>query len=809
MNSIRDMMDENGDVPTILRQRKPVVITGEKPKSWLEQKLALRQLGMSDDAATAEPERASLGQVARDLGDFVPVASEGLALDRAKNDFEEGNYGSAAMNAAFGVLPFGGAKILAAGLPLVPKGARALLAKGASKVGKKAAQVMDTVMEADPVANLEAAADGIKNLMRRTKVPNGLPTAQLEEYIASKTPLGTMFDEFTPAQSRDLARREWHIKPMEGGGYEGLPEHIKTPEDLARLRDRVDNLAVSGSGNAPWYDEASDYYAKIHGYDPATMTHDSPKGRQLGTYIKGSAIHSAMRSPLAEANDALKVWNEKVWGNRNVNSATGPQAERFLAGIEVNPKTGVREFFPERLGGGDKTGLYSDARDKSVADVLGGPLDRREGEAFEFNVGTESTEKRSQFTPREHTAVHGEQVLSADRLDNAGHTFPRGPGADPMLKREASNQAMRWEGVTDDELKRARAAGENTLTDEQIKRTATSTIPDAYSDKWGYTTQETGPAARERLFSGTDKLSPEQQVALEHDLQALFYPDKSRQTFADASHLVTDEGRQGIGQWGAEQNPMTAYPVAVPPRNGALEQTSRDILRTLAGVEAALAGQSMGGASMFLRKLGGTPLKKLTGARITAGDPAVLRSIQDALARDGTDVAHVGDALTAGKFEVPGEVRDAKAIQANIAKTLSDKGLSGQAVVEPGMLESVSYEPKYGKPGGGTMAKDLIENLLAKESRGFKITDLWDQSPAVKQEIQRRQAGLRDLSQKYGVDLDPYYAKFYEMLADKGFTGMRAAAKAAGSWGKLGVPAIGLMTGGGYLGSRLGQQNEP
>jgi len=172
------------------------------------------------------------------------------------------------------------------------------------------------------------------------------------------------------------AQTERHLVPRESGGYEGAPEWVKTPEDLARLRAHLDEQARKGVAGRTWYERGQEGVKEMAGPEPhlqrlAAREHAlfSPKATpetNLGFQIQAHNAYEAGKPlDVAYTGQQARTYKKgRETGDIQLGKKTGPYASHLnpqeeTPAIPVNDIHHLENFQYERPEGGASAATHA------------------------------------------------------------------------------------------------------------------------------------------------------------------------------------------------------------------------------------------------------------------------------------------------------------------------------------------------------------------------------------------------------------------------------------------------------------------
>jgi len=237
---------------------------------------------------------------------LLPLAGEAWTMDDARREFEKGNYGSAAFNAALGVLPAGGT--IAGAMGAIKRSGKSSLADVVK--GSKAAVEQERI-------------GGFK--------PPGLPES-IDRAVAQ------------PVQGRGNALKQTEGGPKVYASTDAIGSI--TPQRLGKMRADYYKHMETGAPGRNWYDESSADISRWTGGD-------TQKSDDMANMLAVTSARTPVGPNLMFAN---RGWNQRLAGEEiktggfpnamgkditealasPANSATGLKRSPFSAGLSVD-----------------------------------------------------------------------------------------------------------------------------------------------------------------------------------------------------------------------------------------------------------------------------------------------------------------------------------------------------------------------------------------------------------------------------------------------------------------------------------------
>jgi len=709
--------------------------------------------------------------------DFTPGVGDALALNDARVNIDEGNYGSALVD-------------VASTLPVVG-------------------------IAGDVARKVRKGSKGEKVASKAAKANQGTAS------------VATSFDGMDAKQAMKHAQAGGHLRQTPDGQYVGLPRGVDSGAKLGAMRRQVDQKVEDGLFNADWYQRSRDAIGDASGFSPSVnpLSREAEKARLLAN---GGAAYSPQATPAVETNAFLKQHDAKTVQNRRSTPRTGSQSRNVDNAYAWNDDAAQFEFNGDGIRLGKKTGPYATAKDPTVPedDIYQTANDIWHARVFGYRNNDGSAFSRG-MTPQEHGALTGENLLVAARAEARGlqplgaspnfRWTPRSAQAATWgAEREAAKKAEQAAAMVKYEkalakFERAKAKGKKGLkrpakpaqmTDEEIRAYASFGVDNALNDLETAITAEFVPGTGTGTLEGMGDLP---QSVRDEFSQKMFEARGPRNPVLDAMDGYQAPAKQARGTWtDAETGQVhgeisdVARPIAGrqsgPSGRGLVDPAGLARTRLAAGVDAVTRGQQGVGVHSFTKSASGWNYADKTGARVT-GTPAQREALQRALEAEGMDVVDVGDALYVGKGQfgatADNPVVGSKDVQTRIQAIVGRAPGMDDVRVDVGNWQSQLETPKFGAEGSG-QASQYLHDLLTNDNV-FGAPRRLD-AAGVPQALQRQFDTANEFGAQYGLRNRPDVEKLQELLGARG--GFQTFIDYVRQYGVQGLPAAAIMAGG-------------
>lgn len=273
----------------------------EERRRRQEAQLRSMSRAFEPDAARVNPDASGgsdpLLSLLRLGAEVAPVSGEILSAIDAKKQFDEGNYGIAALS-ALGAVPMVG---------MVGRTARV----GGKTVGKAAEAMADLAKVSSKAAKANKRVGAIPSIR-----------------------------DLTPAEALASAREGKHLLQVgTTGQYVGAPRGVTNPQSLGAMRRQLDQLVERGVEGGDWYKRAQAGITDAAG----------PSLRKQDEMSQGLSLFSSQANPDANLGFFLKALHGFESGRPESLVRTTRQADLYNTAratgtdIPLGPKTGIYE----------------------------------------------------------------------------------------------------------------------------------------------------------------------------------------------------------------------------------------------------------------------------------------------------------------------------------------------------------------------------------------------------------------------------------------------------------------------------------
>jgi hypothetical protein len=682
--------------------------------------------------------------------------------------------------------------------------------RGLENVGAGIKAIVDPVAErtVDPIGEWSPVAGaGIKALASVVD-PTKLGRAKralkpIDVEIGSKLgpkSVATAFDDIIdPAEAAKFAQEGGHLKPRDKGGYVGAPEKIKSEADLEAQRGSALAKVKAGDWNADWYIRQRQLAEELAPSRPDMQS----------LFARGTAAYSPQAQPVTELGSFIRQHNAKVLSGEDVRTRTGAQLRNVSQAYDIDPSTGAITFMPERITQGKKTGPYADAKNPTVP---AGSLYKTANDIWHGRVMGYGDDFSRGFTPQEHGYLTGENLVLADRANQAGipvGSQPPGTLHDPRSMQAATWGSQRYAAYEAKEaLKAAKdaAAGRTPQprsTPEELRARASGGLDTAMPLYRYYLTNEAVPGAGTGHLKGmVDAPEPVRQKYTD-DIRAATGRDPSIEAwsmFQEAPRTTVGEYKNTLGNVERQPgwtDPVTASVTGKPVKGTGGDYTPKietEAMSLAAKIGAVLRGQEAGAGSRVITKKGIS--QENQNAVVLPASEVARKTAKEA----GYDVIDQGDQLVVTHFPDYKKPRHgAGTIQDELRNTFG-QDYTGQGRLEgvPGRMESV-YEHGLAKEVGRGAKRRPVPTA---EGSGEATTALLDrlEKSGINEVHQRLDAGrwktVADAYNKideaaaatHSMPLRQDLMKLRKIISESGFSGLRDYVAKNGA---AGLPVLG------------------
>lgn len=659
-----------------------------------------------------------------------------------------------------------------------------------------------------------------------------------------KTAIGGVFDNVTDYdEAMRMSQRGDHLKQSADGAYVGAPEGVNSPSALGAMRRNVDAKVNDGMFNATWYDRARDTGAELSGFDPATMSADSPQGALASMFSRGGAAYSPQAAPSSEMNYFLNQHNNKMLTGEDFRAKTNSQMNNVAKAYTPNAETGGFDIDPSKIKLGKKTGPYADAKDATVPDksLYKTANDIWHGRVFGYQNADGSKFDRA-FTPQEHGFLTGENLLAAERAnkrirgigDNGGPALegsvtteltPRSMqaatwGSERRAQKAAAEQSkMKAAQKALDKWQRAKDAGKPAgpkprlppmSTDQQLIDYASFGIDNAVQRHRAMGNYEYIPGHNTGHGTGM----PSQPLDVRQE-----YTDRLKQNYGERDpyydalqmYQYPTADRMGVYKNSAgeiERNPGLSAQPLLELQNQPLPNGKRggpgvdgtagwNAMKDIEFLRTAINANEGGGGLKFTDANASMKGAEQTGGQF-GGSPEQLDALAGQLQDQGFFTERLGNQLTTGVYPdfetgnrmVNGAAVDGKGIQSAIAKTPGVEGLSYTPGRSETFYEGVPWANDAGQPNpDGTVTQAIIDRL--NNSSVPNLAQRLDAHPTLRQSIGDHNMIDKEVLGALGLPENQKIYKLREIISQHGLQGLEGYVK---KYGPAGLPAFLLPT---------------
>jgi len=197
-----------------------------------------------------------------------------------------------------------------------------------------------------------------------------------------------------------VARSEQHLMQDKSGQYIGAPRGVKTPVDIAAMRQKFDAQVEAGIEGADWYPRARTFNEEIAG--PVVPGLDRPQAQSLAAAEQ--ALFSAQATPDTNMGFALQAHNHYEAGRPMDKVRTGAQARNYNTARDENRLPNL----------GPKTAIYGGHLDNLVPEPTTGTNDIWHARGFGYTNADGKTFSRA-LSAQEHRFLDYETMLAVAR----------------------------------------------------------------------------------------------------------------------------------------------------------------------------------------------------------------------------------------------------------------------------------------------------------------------------------------------------------------------------------------------------------
>lgn len=662
-------------------------------------------------------------------------------------------------------------------------------------------------------AGLKALREGsgIGKALREGYVPGaGSSLAERERTLTAiqKTQSGQRalgavnFDLLSPEEMKILAESEFHIIPKKGGGYEGAPNWVKTPEDLEKMRADIDQALADGAFGHKWYSE--------HGA-PAIKkyTTDSRPGSEVVPALSLGA-YSPQKSVDSSVDQTLSHFNKDKLGLPNRDYVTKPRKKGQEVGERVQLAAPL-EHTPDNLYNQNesaKTGQVISAAEKGTEYPELGPKAGPFGWQLAGQFGNRTVNdtwmgnvfghpKNMGFSEPQHNFMTAETHLAVERAKQKG-----------LLPEDASGhhgQAAIWTGrrlqeslaAAEPQLAAFRKAGDKAGEQALINRLKSEAYEPFSNifDRYQATNTHSLVPGFDDHMAGAKSLPYKDQREF-HDAASWSRPaahdegaTRGHDALTEAFFPMAAPSERTAGYWDGKFEPNESAGPLISWKKGkpgaVPEEASNESLQAMNAFRTLVDAQKAGAIS-YPRIPGSENAKKGANAARLVGriSEADALKMTKAAEQAGLSFTHGGNVSTlSNQFDAnfPGTPEQFTA-------ALKKPGLMPAGVeAHPSLYGSDYFEvPGAGKGVATAAALDRITPRA-----GAKL----DASSRVRKVVGDRNDIERDFSNKKGLGPPRAdYQKLRSLIQQHGIEGVRKMVAAAGGGAagaaKLGLPAV-------------------
>ena len=263
----------------------------------------------------------------------------------------------------------------------------------------------------DYLSGLAIQGASIPELMTLGALKTGTAAAKLGKLAKKVTKQAAIINQGVRNEP-DLASaiikagKEKHLIPDKskgaGGQFVGAPRGITNKWHIRKMRKEFDAQVAGGVLGADWYDRVKKLIGDVSGGSK----------RKENKLAEAFALFSAQANPDTNMGWALQAHNQHAAGLRGdafPRVKTSRQTETFLKGMRLAD---------EQTKLGKKTQVYHDSLNPNIEPPITGTNDIWHGRAFGYK-NKDGTPFSRGFTPQEHVFLDNETVLAVDRANKA------------------------------------------------------------------------------------------------------------------------------------------------------------------------------------------------------------------------------------------------------------------------------------------------------------------------------------------------------------------------------------------------------
>lgn len=586
--------------------------------------------------------------------------------------------------------------------------------------------------------------------------------------------------ELDPEAAREAALADRHVVYGRDGKVVGAPTWVRSAEDLAALRARIDKAIEDGVQGGAWYDRAKAGNVEVAGPDVG-------KQRLLA---QEEGLWSPQATPDVNLGALLQAHNAYESGNPRALVRTGEQARKYRAARDAG----------RDIKQGPKTGEFTNKLDPTVPDSHIPVNDIWQGRVFGY-VDKDGKPVARAFTAQEHDFMDAETLLAAERA-NARQL---GGKTDWNV---ASVQAAPWVYAKGVDLNKRFPKKYPTV--EAGLAEAARTYVDYYPKYTAYATHEFVPGAGTGHLRGLVDADEATRARYSNDRRSSWAGADGRDVLYDAMGLYARPTTKATGAFTSQATgqletnparvarPLVGYDILDGTRQVSPE--SVEALNMGEAFRAYMDGQEAGAWHARMREgESGVPASALRNVMIpTSGplQPAKMRELAELANAHGFGVSDTGEGVSLLNYNDlggTGPVTDGRALTTLLEGKPATKsraaipGLGGQLkaygtgpaerfTLQSGYLETgIMDDGQLPTPVGSGLA---TRRLLAAVGQNPTFMGKLDQSKAVRRRVAARAARDADVSKQLGLPVREDLQTARALYSREGFDGLRRALEA-------------------------------
>lgn len=568
------------------------------------------------------------------------------------------------------------------------------------------------------------------------------------------------------------------IANLEGDGFVGAPEWVKTRDDLVQMRRQMDEYAQRGISGRHWYARQRAGIAEVAGPDPVAQE----------ILAAQHGITSSQATPAQETLFQTKLQNRLAAG-------ADPREPRVRAGYQVKgfeqlqelgevPGRGLptHERIPrvqEISGLGEKTAVYGMVASNPLEDPLSlAPHDVWDRRAMGYGAPDQMTKNQRRFSDYE-------QVLGARRMGMTPQEY----------------QASIWTTVKAEGLQ---AKSKTPMSWEEALREAEKSASEALPAVTGHEPYELVPAAGSRQLPG---LLEDPALAAEFSRTSPWVdPETGRDVMYEAAGIGQRPTLEAPGAYRnpageLEQNPAFAgRPVVAPTSAGGIDPASEGIMQASTAVRGYTGVQAGSPYALPIRGPRKPKFERpglvidLAGKDLT---PAQVERLNDIFERRGMYFSPAGDRAVAGPFDPSAPTLSGEQLAAELEpmdmvnmrheiEEVLGRDVKLQQAATPGGY--TAYE--FGEEGSGQATRQFLENVEQSQQTAPRTAERIVDDPRVRDAIEMLERRTEEFGPRAGgYRQDVQNAR--RLLRTEGIAGLRRALEE----GKIALPALVAMFG--------------